>query len=194
MDQIATMLRAEAPAAPAGPPVLAGAEIEYAVTRLPVGRMLLATRRADGALLASRFAADDAEADALLDRLARRVSPSVLRGALDEPRRQLDAYLEGRRTAFDLTVDPVLASPFQREVLAGLGRVGYGRTTSYGELAAAIGRPGASRAVGTALGANPLCVVLPCHRVLAASGKLSGYAGGPEAKRLLLDLEARTAA
>jgi methylated-DNA-[protein]-cysteine S-methyltransferase len=90
-------------------------------------------------------------------------------------------------------VDPVLASPFQQQVLQRLAAdVGYGQRVSYGHLAGAVGRPAAARAVGTALGANPLCVLLPCHRVVAASGALAGYAGGLAAKRLLLDLETRT--
>jgi methylated-DNA-[protein]-cysteine S-methyltransferase len=83
-----------------------------------------------------------------------------------------------------------VATPFQREVLAGLGATAYGRTTTYGELAGRIGRPRASRAVGTALGGNPLCLVLPCHRVLPAGGGVGGYAGGPAAKEKLLTLEA----
>jgi methylated-DNA-[protein]-cysteine S-methyltransferase len=88
-------------------------------------------------------------------------------------------------------VDLALATPFQREVLTALANgVGYGRTASYGDLARAIGRPAASRAVGGALNHNPLCVVVPCHRVVAASGALTGYAGGLAAKRLLLQLEA----
>ena len=91
-----------------------------------------------------------------------------------------------------MTVDPVLASPFQRLVLGQLvSDVGYGTTTSYGSLAVAVGRPGSARAVGAALGANPLCIVLPCHRVIGATGELTGYAGGIEAKRYLLELERR---
>ena len=76
-----------------------------------------------------------------------------------------------------------------RAVLGALTQVGYGATTTYGELAAAIDRPGAARAVGTALGGNPLCIVVPCHRVLPASGGIGGYAGGPAAKAHLLALE-----
>lgn len=124
------------------------------------------------------------------------MSPRVLRQSrpLDEARRQLEGYLAGRRCTFDLVAEPVLASPFQREVLAGLGRTAYGETTTYGALAAAIDHAGASRAVGSALGANPLCIVLPCHRVLpaggSAAGRVGGYAGGPAAKAALLALEA----
>jgi methylated-DNA-[protein]-cysteine S-methyltransferase len=178
------------------PPVLAGADVSYVVEDLGVGRLLLAAHR-DGTLLTSTFAPTDADADAVLDRLARLVSPGVLRGgpALDDARRQLEEYLAGRRRSFEVATDTVLATPFQRTVLDRLASdVGYGTTTSYGALAAAIGRPSASRAVGAALGANPLCIVLPCHRVVAASGALTGYAGGVEAKRRLLELEAATAA
>jgi methylated-DNA-[protein]-cysteine S-methyltransferase len=177
------------------PPVLDGGDLRYVVEPTRIGPLLLAVR-ADGRLVASTFVAADGAEDAALDRLARTVSPRVLRGGrlLDEPRRELEEYLAGRRRRFDLAVDPVLATPFQRVVLAGLGEVGYGQRVSYGSLAAAIGRPSAARAVGTALGANPLCVVLPCHRVVASSGALTGYAGGLDAKRLLLDLETSSAA
>jgi len=108
---------------------------------------------------------------------------------VDEARRQLEQYLAGRLRTFDLPLDPALATPFQRSVLERLPEVGYGHRISYGELAARLGRPSAARAVGTALGGNPLCVVLPCHRVVGASGALTGYAGGLEAKQILLDLE-----
>ena len=177
------------------PPTLTGGDVVYVVDDTPLGRMLFAAHP-DGTLLATSFAADDAASDRLLGRLAAKVSPRVLRGgrALDAVRRELDEYLAGRRTGFDLPLDPVLATPFQRSVLEHLPQVGYGTTTSYGAFAVTLGRPSASRAVGTALGANPLCVVLPCHRVVGASGALTGYAGGLEAKRLLLDLETRTLA
>lgn len=178
-------------AAPVAPPRLTGGDVAYVVEDTALGRMLLAARP-DGTVLASAFAPDDAGAEVVLTRLAATVSPRVLRGgpALDAVRRELEEYLAGRRQRFDVAVDPVLATAFQRSVLDRLRGVGYGATTSYGALAAALGRPTASRAVGAALGANPLCVVLPCHRVVAASGALTGYAGGLAAKRLLLELEA----
>ena len=114
------------------------------------------------------------------------------RGPRDDPRRELDAYLRGDLLAFDLAIDLVLATPFQRIVLRHLAdAIGYGHRTTYGELAKGIERPSASRAVGAALGANPLCVILPCHRVVAASGALTGYAGGLAAKEYLLALESR---
>jgi methylated-DNA-[protein]-cysteine S-methyltransferase len=102
---------------------------------------------------------------------------------------QLRAYLAGALQEFDVELAPV-GTPFQREVWAALRRVPYGTTTTYGALAAAIGRPTAVRAVGAANGRNPFCLVVPCHRVVGADGSLTGYAGGLERKRFLLDLEA----
>lgn len=110
---------------------------------------------------------------------------------LDETRDQIDAYLGGTRREFTVPMDLRLATPFSRRTNLLLAEfVPYGRTATYGQLAAALDRPGAARAVGTALGANPLCVVLPCHRIVGSTGSLSGYAGGLEAKRRLLTLEA----
>lgn len=173
------------------PPVLDGGDVAYVLEDLAVGRMLLAVGD-DGRLLASAYAPSQAAGDDVLERLARWVSPRVVRRpqSLDAVRSRLDAYLAGRERGLDLPVDLALATAFQREVLCLLREVRYGSTTSYGALATALGRPGASRAVGAALGANPLCLVLPCHRVVAASGALTGYAGGLAAKRFLLDLEA----
>lgn len=174
------------------PPVLTDGDVSYVVQDTPVGRLLLAAR-ADGTALASAFTPTDADVDRVLARLARWVSPRVLRGGrgLDLLRRELDSYLAGGLRQFTVPVDLALASAFQREVLPTLAAtVGFGQRTTYGALAAATGRPTASRAVGAALGANPLCVVLPCHRVLAASGSLTGYAGGLAAKAHLLALEA----
>jgi methylated-DNA-[protein]-cysteine S-methyltransferase len=173
------------------PPVLAEGEVVYLVDDLPVGRLLLATR-IDGTLLASSYVATEAETETALDRISRRISPRILHGgrALDTVRRQLDDYFEGRLRSFDVSVDLTLATPFQRTVLERLAStVRYATTTSYGRLAGDLGRPTASRAVGAALGANPLCIVLPCHRVVAASGAPTGYAGGLAAKQFLLDLE-----
>ncbi len=177
------------------PPVLTtagnGGDVGYVVEENVLGRMLFAAR-GDGTVLATAYVPGDAEEAAVLDRIAGTVSPRVLRdgGPTDAVRRQLDEYLARRRRAFEVRVDTALASDFQRQVLSRLATdVGYGRRVSYGQLAGALGRPSAARAVGAALGANPLCVVLPCHRVVAASGALTGYAGGLEAKRLLLELE-----
>ena len=101
---------------------------------------------------------------------------------------QLGAYLAGELRAFDVDLAPV-GTPFQAEVWAALRAVPYGTTTTYGALATAIGRPSAVRAVGAANGRNPVCLVVPCHRVVGADGSLTGYAGGLDRKRFLLDLE-----
>ncbi|MFI6055686.1 methylated-DNA--[protein]-cysteine S-methyltransferase [Streptomyces violascens] len=115
---------------------------------------------------------------------------AVTTQALEEVVAQLEAYLGGRSREFSLPLDLRLAPLFTREAVTALhGLVPYGRTATYGELAAALGRPAAARAVGTALGANPLCVVLPCHRIVGSTGRLTGYAGGLRAKQYLLDLE-----
>ncbi len=175
------------------PPVLPVSDVSYVVEDTIIGRMLLAGNES-GVLIASAFVSDAGAEDAWLLRLARQVSPRVLRQprALDEARRELDAYLRGDRLAFGLPTDLVLATPFQRIVLGHLAdAVAYGHRTTYGALAKGIERPNASRAVGAALRANPLCVVLPCHRVVAASGALTGYAGGLAAKEYLLALESR---
>ena len=102
---------------------------------------------------------------------------------------QLAEYFAGEREAFDLPLEPA-GTPFQLRVWEELLAIGYGETISYAELARRIGRPAAVRAVGAANGSNPLSVVIPCHRVVGASGALTGYGGGVERKRLLLDLEA----
>jgi len=105
---------------------------------------------------------------------------------------QLAAYLAGERTAFDLPLAPV-GTPFQLAVWGALRQIPYGETVSYGEIARQIGRPGASRAVGLANGANPIAIIVPCHRVVGSNGSLTGYGGGIERKRFLLDLERRPA-
>ncbi len=101
---------------------------------------------------------------------------------------QLGEYFAGGRRVFDLPLAPS-GTVFQREVWSALEEIPYGTTTTYGVLAAKIGRPRAVRAVGLAVGRNPLSVIVPCHRVLGASGSLTGYAGGLDRKRWLLNLE-----
>jgi methylated-DNA-[protein]-cysteine S-methyltransferase len=175
-----------------GPPHLDPTDVSYVVEDLAVGRMLLAVRD-DGRVVTSAYVPDDGAEERWLQRLADVVSPRVLRhpGPTDAVRRALAAYLAGHSRGVDVPVDLALARSFQREVLTALrARVGYGERTTYAALASAAGHAGAARAVGSALGGNPLCVVLPCHRVLPASGGLGGYAGGPAAKEHLLALEA----
>lgn len=172
-------------------PNLPPTDVSYAVEDTAVGRMLLAVT-ADAVLVVCGFAPDRAAEDRWLLRLSTAVSPRILvhPSATDAIRRELVDYLGGHSTAITHPTSLVLATPFQQEVLTGLTGVAYGQRTTYGELAQRVGHPGAARAVGSALGANPLCVVLPCHRVLPVSGGLGGYAGGADAKAALLAVEA----
>ena len=103
-------------------------------------------------------------------------------------RRQLEEYFAGERDEFDLPVGAP-GTPFQQRVWDELARIPYGQTISYAELASRIGRPTAVRAAGAANGANPVSIVIPCHRVIGSGGALTGYSGGLEAKRFLLELE-----
>ena len=108
---------------------------------------------------------------------------------LDRAQRQLEEYFDGRRTDFDLPLAND-GTEFQRKVWGELRRLPYGETVTYGQIAERLGyQPGISRAVGAANGANPLPVVVPCHRVIGADGTLTGYAGGSDRKRILLELE-----
>jgi methylated-DNA-[protein]-cysteine S-methyltransferase len=133
----------------------------------------------------------ESDPDAQLDRLARIAGPCVLRSpkSIDPARRELDEYFAGRRRAFDLSLDLRGLPTFTLAVLKELARVPYGRTTTYGALATKVGHPSAARAVGTVMHRNRIPIVLPCHRVVGSSGDLTGYAGGLERKRALLDLE-----
>jgi methylated-DNA-[protein]-cysteine S-methyltransferase len=115
----------------------------------------------------------------------------VLRSPLDDVRRELDEYFEGRRREFELPLD-LRVAPFHEAVLAELSRVPYGRTDTYGHLASLVGRPKAARAVGTVMNRNPIPIVLPCHRIVGANGSLTGYGGGLDVKRQLLELEGAT--
>lgn len=111
--------------------------------------------------------------------------------AFTEAARQLEEYFAGRRTSFDLPLAP-RGTAFQLEVWQALREIPYGETASYGELADRIGQPKAVRAVGAANGRNPISIVVPCHRVIGAGGALTGYGGGIERKRYLIDLERAT--
>jgi methylated-DNA-[protein]-cysteine S-methyltransferase len=109
-------------------------------------------------------------------------------GALPAVGEQLDAYFAGQLTSFDVPLH-LEGTPFQLRVWSALREIPYGRTASYGELAARIGRPTASRAVGMANGRNPIAIIVPCHRVVGSDGRLVGYGGGVDRKRRLLALE-----
>lgn len=121
---------------------------------------------------------------------AERGAPDILAAAAA----QVEEYLAGMREAFDLPLD-LAGTPFQRKVWDALRTIPFGETWSYGDLAKRVGNPGAVRAVGTANGRNPVCIMVPCHRVVRATGDLGGYAGGVDRKAFLLGLEsARRAA
>lgn len=130
--------------------------------------------------------------DAVLEQLAERVSPRVLRAParLDQVAREVEEYFAGQRLAFDLPLDFQLSQGFRRTVLSHLPEIGYGKTASYTAIAAAAGNPRAVRAVGTACAKNPLPVVVPCHRVVRSDGTIGQYVGGTDAKRALLAMEA----
>ena len=119
------------------------------------------------------------------------MSPRILEAAAptDGARRELEEYFAAGRQRFDLTLDRRLIGPFAWKVLRATSRVGYGELATYGDIAAQIDRPHAARAVGRALGSNPIPVVLPCHRIVGANGSLTGYAGGVGRKETLLRLE-----
>ena len=160
-------------------------DVAYTTFDSPVGTLTLA--RTPHGLVRIAF---DGETG-VLDELATRISPRVLRAPsqLDDVRRELDEYFAGRRTGFDLALDWTLSSGFRRQVLVQTAAIPYGRTSTYAILAAQAGSPKAFRAAGTALATNPIPIVVPCHRVLPSSGALGNYRGGPDRKRLLLDLE-----
>ena len=119
-----------------------------------------------------------------------RISPRWERSptALRDVQVQMDEYFAGERTAFDAPL-AMHGSEFEQRVWSALQEIPYGETASYGEIARRVGRPSAARAVGMANGRNPIAVIVPCHRVIGADGTLTGYGGGLERKRLLLELE-----
>jgi methylated-DNA-[protein]-cysteine S-methyltransferase len=138
-----------------------------------------------------RLAYPNERRDDVLDDLAARVSPRVLEAisGLDDVRRDLDEYFAGRRRRFRTKVDWVLTTGFGRRVLEATAAIPFGRVSTYREIAAVAGSPNGSRAAGNALGANPIPIVVPCHRVLRTGGGLGGYTGGIERKARLLQIE-----
>ena len=159
-------------------------DVAYDLAETPLGTLLLAASPRGLCRIAY-----DPEPERQAEELARRFGLRVLRAPLDDPRRQLDEYFEGRRRSFDLELDLAGVGPFPRQVLEHLAQVPYGEVTTYGRLAAEVERPRAARAVGTVMNRNPLPIVLPCHRVVGSSGKLVGYGGGLDRKERLLRLE-----
>lgn len=153
--------------------------MQYTYVNSPVGRLLIAGDEAGIRMIAfpKNGAAHPAPAGG---RESRR--------AFDPAIRQLEAYFSGELTEFDLPLAPK-TTPFQGRVLAELVKVPFGTTVSYGELARRVGNPQAARAVGMANGRNPVPIIVPCHRVIGTNGELTGFGGGLEAKRWLLNME-----
>ena len=166
-------------------------DVAYVVEDGPVGPMLLASTEAGLARVAYLDAGRQSVEEVIAD-LARRLSPRVLQlpRRLDPARRELDEFFSGRRRDFDLPLDWSLVKPgFTRAVLEATARIPFGETVSYKGVAGRAGNDRAFRAAGTALGSNPLPIVVPCHRVLHAGGGLGGYTGGLQIKRRLLRIE-----
>jgi methylated-DNA-[protein]-cysteine S-methyltransferase len=163
-------------------------DVAYASADSPLGPLFVATT--PRGLVRVAYSESRTESD-VVEELARKVSPRVLEAParLDEVRRELDEYFEGRRTDFDLPIDWALAPGFTGKVLHETASIEFGRTSTYAEVATRAGSPRAVRAAGNALGANPMPVVVPCHRVLRTGGALGGYTGGVERKEFLLRLE-----
>jgi len=163
------------------------ADISYAPADSPFGTLLVAATRTG----LVRLAFPEEDVDAVLEGLARRLSPRIVRAPapLEGIRRELEEYFAGRRRHFELKLDWALVGPFARRVLAVTAEIPYGGHLSYAEVATDAGSPRGFRAAGNALGSNPIPIVIPCHRVLRSGGSLGGYGGGIERKRWLLQLE-----
>ena len=168
---------------------VAGGLVDVALGEVdsPIGHLTVAVTHRGLA----RVVFESEDRDHAIEEMSRRLSPRVLEAPAltDEVRRELEDYFAGRLHRFDLRLDRRLMTPFAREVLGATARVGYGRLATYGEVAGRIGKPKAARAVGAALGSNPIPIVVPCHRVVGAGGALTGYAGGLARKEALLRLE-----
>jgi methylated-DNA-[protein]-cysteine S-methyltransferase len=163
-------------------------DVAYASVDSPLGPLLVAT--SPRGLVRVAYTQPGTQ-DEVLEDLAARVSPRVLEAParVDEPRRELDEYFAGRRTEFDLPIDWSVLRGFTLKVLRETARIDFGELRSYADVASAAGSPRAVRAAGNALGANPMPVVVPCHRVVRTGGAIGGYTGGLERKQFLLRLE-----
>jgi methylated-DNA-[protein]-cysteine S-methyltransferase len=161
-------------------------DVAYDLVDTPVGQLLVAVT--DRGLCGVKY---DPDPDREAELLARHFGARVLHSPrpTDEARRQLDEYFAGERRRFELPIDLSATREFAHAVLDELARVPYGELTTYGALAAKAGRPRAARAVGTVMNRNPVPIVLPCHRVVGSTGALTGYGGGLDRKRALLELE-----
>jgi len=164
--------------------------IDVAVTTMdsPIGTLLLmATPKG-----LVRIAFESENRDEVLGEVAEQLSPRILEAPrrLDPVRRELEKYFEGKLHDFDVPLDWSLTGEFARRVLRRTARIPYGSVASYGDVAVGVGTPRGARAVGNALGSNPIPVIVPCHRVVRTGGAIGGYGGGLTRKRFLLALEA----
>jgi methylated-DNA-[protein]-cysteine S-methyltransferase len=155
--------------------------LAYKTMESPIGKLKLIA--SEKGLVAILWENDDPRRVRLSELVADDAHP-----VLAEAERQLSEYFAGKRKTFSVALD-MRGTSFQKDVWEALLAIPFGETRSYGQLAKALGNPRASRAVGAANGKNPLSIVVPCHRVIGASGKLTGFAGGLEAKAHLLRLE-----
>jgi methylated-DNA-[protein]-cysteine S-methyltransferase len=180
---------ADAAAAAARFATLAEPDVAYAVVDSPIGELVVAAT--PQGLVRLAYEDFNGGLDVVLDSLATKLSPRILEAParLDAVRRELDEYFEGERQAFDVPIDWTLYSDFGRRVLQATAAIPFGHTATYGQMATEAGNAKASRAAGRALGANPIPIVVPCHRVIGTSGKLTGYTGGMYRKEALLRLE-----
>jgi methylated-DNA-[protein]-cysteine S-methyltransferase len=153
--------------------------IVFTTMASPIGELLLV---GDGETLGGLYMQDGRKPKRIAAGWTETTAPFA------DVRTQLEEYFAGERRTFDVRLAPE-GAPFEREVWRALEEIPYGETVSYGEIARRVGQPGAARAVGTANGRNPIAVIVPCHRVIGADGSLTGYGGGLERKRLLLELE-----
>lgn len=168
-------------------------DVAYAPVDSPFGRLLVArTDRGVVQVALPMHRGTQMSEDEVLEHLARYVSPRVLESTsrLDEERRELEEYFEGKRHHFAVPVDWTLTPPgFRNRALHAVAKIPYGKTRTYGEIARQAGNERAFRAAGTACGRNPVPLIVPCHRVVQSGGGIGNYGGGPEMKRSLLELE-----
>jgi methylated-DNA-[protein]-cysteine S-methyltransferase len=157
------------------------AAVRYTLFDSPIGELLLS---GDGETLSGLYFPDGSKA------LVPRAEWTRDDGAFQDSRRQLTAYFAGELTSFDLPLAP-RGTPFQLRVWEALQQIPYGATTTYGKVATLLGDPKATRAVGLANGSNPIAIIIPCHRVIGADGRLTGYGGGMQRKHWLLAREGR---
>jgi methylated-DNA-[protein]-cysteine S-methyltransferase len=163
-------------------------DVAFTAVDTPIGSLVAAgTRRG-----LVRLSFDSESTDDVLEELATRISPRILEAParLDDVRRELDEYFEGRRSKFEIPIDWKLTSgEFARKVLRSAQRIPFGSVSTYTDMARRAGSPRGARAAGNALGSNPIPIVVPCHRVVHSGGGLGGYGGGLDKKRFLLALE-----